>query len=40
MMGAVDPDGSPWTTPQGVRHTAMSIHRIPAITPGFAGGPK
>ncbi len=35
MMGAVGPDGQPWTTPQGVRNTGMSIYRIPVITPGF-----
>lgn len=40
MMGAVGPDGKPWTTPQGVRNTGMSIYRIRVITPGFAGRPK
>jgi gluconolactonase len=40
MMGAVGPDGTPWTTPQGVRNTGMSIYRIPVLTPGFGGRPK
>lgn len=40
MMGAVGPDGKPWTTPQGVRNTGMSIYRIPVVTAGFGGRPK
>jgi gluconolactonase len=40
QMGAVGPDGKPWTTPQGVRNTAMTIYRIPVLTEGFKGRPK
>jgi gluconolactonase len=40
MMGAVGPDGKPWTTPQGVRNTGMSLYRIPVLTSGFKGRPK
>ena len=27
MLGAVGPDGQPWTTPEGVRNTAMTIYK-------------
>jgi gluconolactonase len=40
QMGAVGPDGKPWSTPQGVRNTAMTIYRIPMETQGFRGRPK
>lgn len=40
MMGAVGPDGTPWTTPEGVRNTAMTIYRLPMRAQGFAGRPK
>ena len=40
QMGAVGPDGQPWTTPEGVRNTAMTIYRIPMLASGFAGRPK
>lgn len=40
QMGAVGPDGKPWTTPQGVRNTAMTIYRIPMLAEGFKGRPK
>jgi gluconolactonase len=39
-MGVVGPDGKPWTTPQGVRNTAMTIYRIPMLAEGFKGRPK
>jgi gluconolactonase len=35
-LGAVDPDGKEWTTPQGVRNDAMTIYKIPTL----AMGPK
>jgi gluconolactonase len=40
MMGAVGPDGKAWTTPQGVRNTAMTIYRLPMLSQGFKGRPK
>jgi sugar lactone lactonase YvrE len=40
MMGAVGPNGKPWTTPDGVRNTAMTIYRIPVLAEGFRGRPK
>jgi len=40
QMGVVGPDGKPWTTPQGVRNTAMTMYRIPVLTEGFKGRPK
>jgi gluconolactonase len=40
MLGAVGPDGKPWTTPEGVRNTAMTIYRLPMIAEGFKGRPK
>ncbi len=40
QMGAVGPDGKPWTTPQGVRNTAMTLYRIPMSAEGFKGRPK
>ena len=40
MMGAVGPDGKPWTTPPGVRNVGMSIYRLPVRSAGFAGRPK
>lgn len=40
QMGAVGPDGKPWTTPKGVRNTAMTIYRIPMLAEGFKGRPK
>ncbi len=39
-MGVVGPDGKPWTTPQGVRNTAMTIYRIPMLAEGYKGRPK
>ena len=40
QMGAVGPDGKPWTTPKGVRNTAMTIYRIPMEAQGYKGRPK
>jgi len=40
QMGAVGPDGKPWSTPKGVRNTAMTIYRIPMLATGFKGRPK
>lgn len=39
-MGAVGPDGKAWTTPEGVRNTAMTIYRLTTATKRFAGRPK
>jgi gluconolactonase len=40
MMGAVGPDGKAWTTPEGVRNTAMTIYKIRMLSEGFKGRPK
>jgi gluconolactonase len=40
QMGAVGPDGKPWSTPPGVRNTAMTIYRINLLAAGFSGRPK
>jgi gluconolactonase len=40
MMGAVGPDGKPWTTREGIRNTAMTIYRIQMLAEGFGGRPK
>ena len=40
QLGAVGPDGKPWTTPEGVRNTAMTIYKIPMLAEGFSGRPK
>jgi gluconolactonase len=40
QMGAVGPDGKPWTTPEGIRNTAMTIYRIPMQSQGYMGRPK
>lgn len=39
-MGAVGPDGEPWTTPPSVRNTAMTIYAIELEAQGFKGRPK
>ena len=39
-MGAVGPDGKAWTTPEGVRNTAMTIYKISMLAEGFKGRPK
>lgn len=33
-MGAVDPDGRPWETPEGVRNVAMTIYRLEMLAQG------
>ncbi len=40
MMGAVGPDGKPWTTPEGIRNIAMTIYTLDMQTPGFQARPK
>jgi gluconolactonase len=40
QLGAVGPDGKAWTTPEGVRNTAMTIYKIPMVAEGFNGRPK
>jgi sugar lactone lactonase YvrE len=40
MMGAVGPDGKPWTTPEGVRNTAMTIYKVQMLAEGVEGRPK
>ena len=40
QMGAVGPDGKPWSTPQGVRNTAMTLYRLPMLAEGYKGRPK
>jgi gluconolactonase len=40
QLGAVGPDGKAWTTPEGVRNTAMTIYRVPMLAEGFKGRPK
>ena len=40
MMGAVGPNGKPWTTPDGVRNTAMTMYTIQLLAEGFRGRPK
>jgi len=39
-MGAVGPDGKPWTTPKGVRNVAMTVYKLKMLTTGFKGRPK
>jgi len=38
--GAVGPDGKAWSTPEGIRNTAMTLYRIPMLAEGFKGRPK
>jgi gluconolactonase len=40
QMGAVGPDGKPWSTPTGIRNTAMTLYRIAMVSEGFKGRPK
>jgi gluconolactonase len=40
MMGAIGPNGKEWTTPEGVRNTAMTIYKIVMVAEGFKGRPK
>jgi gluconolactonase len=40
QMGAVGPDGKAWTTPEGVRNTAMTIYTLAMVAQGYQGRPK
>jgi gluconolactonase len=40
QMGAVGPDGKEWTTPEGIRNTAMTMYRIAMIAQGITSRPK
>jgi gluconolactonase len=40
QSGAIGPDGKAWTTPEGIRNTAMTIYAIPMLSQGFQGRPK
>lgn len=40
QMGAVGPDGKAWSTPEGIRNTAMTIYTLPMLAQGDAGRPK
>lgn len=40
QMGAIGPDGKAWSTPEGIRNTAMTIYTLDMLTPGFADRPK
>ncbi len=39
-MGAVDPDGKAWETPQGVRNVAMTIYKVRTLATGPKDRPK
>lgn len=39
-MGAADPDGKAWTTPEGVRNVAMTLYRVNTLAAGPANRPK
>jgi len=40
QMGALGPDGKPWTTPEGIRNIAMTMYSISMLSEGFKGRPK
>jgi gluconolactonase len=40
QMGAIGPDGKAWTTPEGIRNTAMTIYTIQMLARGYDGRPK
>jgi len=40
QMGAIGPDGQPFSTPEGVRNVAMTMYRVRVETPGYGGRPK
>lgn len=40
QIGAIGPDGRPYTTPEGIRNIAMSIYRIRLQSRGLPGRPK
>lgn len=39
-MGAADPDGKAWATPEGVRNVAMSLYRVSTLAAGPKDRPK
>ncbi len=39
-MGAVGPDGKPFTTPEGVRNTSMTLYTMRMDSQGYMGRPK
>jgi len=40
QIGALGPDGQPWTTPEGIRNIAMTIYTIDMLAEGYEGRPK
>ncbi|MDC0598347.1 SMP-30/gluconolactonase/LRE family protein [Gammaproteobacteria bacterium] len=40
QMGAIGPDGKVWSTPEGVRNTAMTIYTLDMEAQGFLGRAK
>jgi gluconolactonase len=40
QIGAIGPDGGPFTTPEGIRNIAMSIYRIRLLAHGPDARPK
>lgn len=38
-MGATTPEGSDWTTPEGVRNVAMTVYRLPMLARGIGTPP-
>ncbi len=40
QMGAIGPDGQPWTTPEGIRNIAMTMYTLPMLSQGYLGRPK
>ena len=40
QIGVVGPDGKPYTTPEGIRPAASTIHAIPMLAQGFLARPK
>jgi gluconolactonase len=39
-MGAVDPAGKAWATPEGVRNVAMTLYRMNTLATGPKDRPK
>jgi gluconolactonase len=40
QLGAIGPDGQPFTTPEGIRNIAMTIYTLAMEAEGFRGRPK
>lgn len=40
QMGAVGPDGKSWSTPEGIRNTAMTIYTLEMLSQGYKGRAK